>query len=83
MCATHTGEIDCSFNLNSDTCKFTIKDVLFVPKLRRNLLSEGKIEKAGMEIIINNGKVTIKNKGHVIASGMRKGNLYELMFDID
>jgi len=83
MCATHTGEIDCSFNSNWNICKFTIKDVLFVPKLRRNLLSAGKIEKAGMEIFINNGKVTIKNKGHTIASGTRKGNLYELVFDID
>jgi len=83
MCATHIGEIDCSFNSNSNICKFTNKDVLFVPKLRRNLLSAGKIEKAGMEISMNNGKVTIKNKGSVVASGIRNGNLYELIFDID
>lgn len=80
---THTGEIDCSFNSNSNIYKLTIKDVLFVLKLRRNLLSAGKIEKASTEIIINDGKISIKNKGNVIASGMRNGNLYELVFDID
>lgn len=36
-----------------------------------------------MEISMNNGKVTIKNKGSAIASGIRNGNLYELVFDID
>jgi len=39
MCATHTGEIDCSFISSSNICKITIKDVLFVPKLRRNCMT--------------------------------------------
>lgn len=56
--ASHICEINCLFNLNLNICKFTIKDVLFVSNLRRNLLYAGKIEKAGMEIIISSGKVT-------------------------
>jgi len=45
-------------------------------------LSAGKIEKADIEISMNNGKVTIKNKGSVIASGIKNGKLFDLMFDI-
>ena len=32
---------------------------------------------------MNNGKVTIKNISFILASGMRKGNLYEPPFDIN
>jgi len=46
-------------------------------------LSAEKIEKAGMEISMKNGKVIIKNKGSEIASGIRNGNPYELVFNID
>jgi len=39
----------------------TIKNVYYVPELRRNLLSVSKMEGSGLEIVFYKGKVRIYN----------------------
>lgn len=54
---------------------------IFVPSLNRNLLSAGKIENTGLNILLNDGKV-IMNQDTLIAIEEKKGNLYKVIFDI-
>lgn len=54
---------------------------MFVPNLRQNLLSVGKIEKPGLTIVINDGEANIIDQSNtVIGTVFRKGNLYKLIF---
>lgn len=63
---THVDEIDSLYGMDK-IC--TIKEVLIVPNLRRNLLSAGHIEKAGLKIVFNNRVAVKSNNGTIIAIG--------------
>lgn len=73
------GEINVSQTLNGKTVRCVIKNVLYVPHLRKNLLSSGKIEQNGLSIVLNN---EIHNKNGHVAEGIRKGTLYEVVFNV-
>ena len=59
-----------------------IKNVFYVPDLKRNLLSVKRLEMAGIKIIFDNGVVKlITNDRNLIGIGKRN-NLYEIDFEI-
>lgn len=80
LTTSHIGKTDCLYGIGN-TCTITTL-VLFVPNLRQNLLLAGRIEKAGLKIVFNDGTAVISNNGTVIAIHQRKVNLYEIIFDI-
>lgn len=65
--AFKVGEINVSQTLNGKIVRCVIKNVLYVPHLRKNLLSAGKIEQNGLSIVLNNGKAEIHNKNDQVA----------------
>ncbi|KAH9681147.1 hypothetical protein KPL71_026853 [Citrus sinensis] len=56
-----------------------LKQVRYVPKLKRNLISLGMMDKMGCSIKTENGKIEILNKGEVIMKGVRRNGLYVLV----
>lgn len=60
----------------------TIKNVLYVPKLRKNLLSVKRLEISNMQVNFENAQVKLKDEtGCLIAIGERV-NLYEISFEL-
>lgn len=82
LVATHIGEIECYCNVKSKIRICTIKEVLFVPDLRRNLLLAGRVEKVCFNIIMKNGKTLISYNGKTLIIGHKNSNLYEINLDI-
>lgn len=59
-----------------------MKDILYVPDLRDNLLSVRKLAAAGVEVLFVQKKTVLKKDGAVIATAQMKGNLYELDIEV-
>lgn len=62
-----------------------LRDVYYVPNVRKNLMSVSQIERKGKELLIKDGKVRIRNaktKG-VICEAYRQNDLYMLKVEID
>ena len=59
-----------------------MKDVLYLPSLKKNLLSISRLEKKGFRIAFIDGQVLIWPKGKtiddVIVIGVEEGGLYKL-----
>jgi hypothetical protein len=59
-------------------------DVLYVPGLKRNLISISSIQDRGFEVSFRGTKVLIHPKGYSVTYGRmigtREGNLYKLLF---
>lgn len=61
-----------------------IKNVYYVPELRKNLLSVSKMESAGFSIIFYNGLVKIYNpKNVLIMIGKAEGSLYSIKLEMN
>lgn len=58
----------------------TVKDVLYVPTSRCNLLSVSKMESAGCKIEFDDRKVRIYYKKELVKEGKRENNLYKIWF---
>lgn len=56
-----------------------LKQVRFVPDLRRNLISLGIIDQLGCSIKAENGQIEIIENGVVIMKGIRRNGLYVLV----
>ncbi|KAH9717014.1 hypothetical protein KPL71_021670 [Citrus sinensis] len=56
-----------------------LKQVRFVPDLRRNLISLGMIDQLGCSIKAENGQIEIIENGVVIMKGIRRNGLYVLV----
>ena len=56
-----------------------LKQVRYVPELKRNLISLGMIDKIGCNIKAENGQLQVLNKDEVIMRGIRKNGLYVLV----
>ncbi|GFX70877.1 retrovirus-related Pol polyprotein from transposon TNT 1-94 [Trichonephila clavipes] len=57
--------------------EITLTDVLFNPKLRRNLLSGSRLESKGAHFVGTKGKINVFNKDWIkLFSATRHGNLY-------
>jgi hypothetical protein len=59
-----------------------VMDVLWVPKLRRSVLSVSTIEKKGFDVAFQDGQVLIKSRGSSLDTtmvlGVRESALYRL-----
>ncbi|CAM8959955.1 unnamed protein product [Rhodiola kirilowii] len=55
-----------------------LKNVAWVPNLRRNLISESALEDKGCQIISKNGIRDVLRDGHVVIRSMRLGGLYDV-----
>ena len=59
---------------------FTLKDVMYVPGLNKNLVYVAMLEDRGYDVIFSEGKVFLCHKamGHVKRIGVRVKKLYNL-----
>ena len=60
-----------------------LQNVLYVPSLRRNLISSGLLEIAGIKQVIEAGKIVLTKNGEFVGKGYRSGCLYVLQTLID
>lgn len=79
MIATGIGTISTYLVVNNVKTYCTLKNVLYVPNSRRNLLSVKKLERNNNSVLFEDGQVKIINDGQVIGIGHYK-NLYEMTF---
>ncbi|KAH9770761.1 hypothetical protein KPL71_012475 [Citrus sinensis] len=56
-----------------------LRNVRYVPKLRRNLISLGTVDQSGCSIKAENGELQVTKNGIVIMKGIRRNELYVLM----
>jgi hypothetical protein len=70
-----------SFQMDSG-CTLRVTNVLWVPELKRRVISVSVIEKKGFDIAFQNGKALINPRGYSldkeIVFGFRERNLYRL-----
>ncbi|GKB42252.1 zinc finger, CCHC-type containing protein [Tanacetum coccineum] len=57
-----------------DGSSFVLHNVRYIPKLKRNLISLGTLEKEGYTIKMQSGKIKVINGSRVILSGIRRDN---------
>lgn len=82
LLATGVGNIEVISYVNNQATNCVLKNVLFVPNLRKNLLSVKRLEMANIKVVFNEGFVKIIHKEQgLIAIGERK-NLYEIGFKL-
>lgn len=77
IASTGVGTVRC---LGTNGTEVDVKDVWHVPKLHRNLLSVGAIDRSGGEVIFGKGRVQVKDKsGRIVLVGsLSQNGLYEL-----
>ena len=72
---------EASYKLNSRK-PMKMKDVLYVPRLKKNLLSISALDKKGFRVSFVDGKVLMWTKGKsiddVVEIGVEEGGLYKL-----
>ncbi|GJW81427.1 retrovirus-related pol polyprotein from transposon TNT 1-94 [Tanacetum coccineum] len=57
-----------------DGSSFMLHNVRYIPKLKRNLISLGTLEKEGFTVKLQSGKIKVINGSKVILSGIRRDN---------
>ena len=73
------GTINIIVKVGNDVRENFLKDVLYVPELRGNLMSVNKTVGLGNQVTFHGNECLIKNgNGAMIAIAKRKRNLYEL-----
>ena len=82
MEAIGVGNIRVTSNVHNRDVKCNIRNVLYVPSLRRNLLSVKMLEMANIKVVFSNGKVSLYDEGTLVGIGHRD-NLYEISFKIE
>jgi len=58
--------------------KLLLKDTLYSPSMRRNLISVSQLESIGYDILFGNGRVKILLNGKLVHTGIRHDGLYFL-----
>lgn len=76
--AKQHGEVKLYSQVNGKSIPITLKNVLYIPEARVNLLSVRKMEMAGLKVMFADGKVSIERESGAVAVGNRRGKLYEL-----
>lgn len=77
--ATHKAAVDL---LSNRGCKVTLTDVLYVPELRRNLMSVRRITQKGFHVLFTDEAVLITKGKDTIAEGYVEGNLFHMRLDV-
>lgn len=65
-------------NYGSRVRNITVKDVLFVPELKGNLISVAKLTQQGLKVIFENNSCSIYEDGILVTSAKLESNLYKL-----
>lgn len=85
--AEKIGNINMKFNVNGKWVETEIKNIFYVPNMRKNLLSVSSIVKQGNLVVFNNDNADVFNgRNQLIAVAYRKGKLFELegmLADVD
>lgn len=81
MEALGVGSIKVISNVHGREFDCTIQNVLYVPNLRRNLLSVKRLEMANIKVTFYNGQVKLYKDNDVIGIGIRNA-LYEIEFKL-
>lgn len=63
---------------SNEGIEIILKNVLYVPDLRENLISVHKMTKTGIDVVFKKNDALIKKDGILLATGKLKGCLYEL-----
>ncbi|KRT78250.1 hypothetical protein AMK59_6683 [Oryctes borbonicus] len=82
MEAIGVGNIKVISKVNRNEVECTIKNVFYVPNLRKNLLSVKKLEMANIKLIFEKGQVSLYSNKKLIGIGYRN-NLYEIEFEVE
>ena len=61
---------------NHDGFTIILRDVRFVPKLKKNLISLGALESKSLVVIMRNGILKATSGALLMMKGVRKNNLY-------
>jgi GAG-pre-integrase domain len=61
---------------SSNSHKWTLHDVRYIPDLKKNLISVGKLDSEGFRIIFGEGSWRIVKRAMMIARGRKSGTLY-------
>lgn len=80
--ATKVGIIRGTSVVNEKTTDCILKEVLYLPKLRNNLLSVTRLSKSGIEIVFRGSNVEFVKNGMIFAKGIQQSNLYILKLEI-
>lgn len=82
LMAVGIGNIKVLSKVGNKQIKCTIKNVFYVPKLRKNLLSVKKLEMSKIKVIFEYGEVKLQDENNrLLGVGFRK-NLYEISFQL-
>lgn len=79
--AVGVGQIKVKSNVRGKDIDCTIKNVFYVPELRKNLLSVKKLEMSNIKIVFEKGQVKLFKNQDLIALGKRD-RLYEISFKL-
>lgn len=79
MEAIGVGNIKAISNVRGKEIVCSIKNVFYVPNLRRNLLSVKRLEMSNIEVLFSKGQVSLYHENVLIGEGHRN-NLYEIYF---
>lgn len=78
------GDINIKAYVNGEWKKKILTDVLYIPELRRNLLSVGKITGKGFTMVAKHDKCEFLNEeGELSCMGIKQGNMFKMMIKID
>ena len=78
--AEQCGTVEVVSVVNGKRVNCTIKNALYVPKLRCNLFSVLRVEQAGMRVVFEAGKAKIYQGSEIVACATVQNKLYEMNF---
>lgn len=82
LMAMGVGNIKVLSIVGKEEIKCTIKNVFYVPQLRKNLLSVKKLEMMNIKVIFENCKVKLMDKNNRLLGIGKRTNLYEISFKL-
>ena len=72
------GEVKCKFSIGDSV--IVLNNVLYMPSIRRNLISIPVLDEKGFEVKMKSGRVFI-SKGDIYVSGVKVDSMYLLKCD--
>ena len=84
MCdVTGSGTVLIDRLVNGKWCEARIENVLYVPKIRKNLFSVGVCTEKGFDVLFKGKLVTINRDGEIFGVGVQQDNqIYRMLFRV-
>lgn len=80
--AVGIGNLNVLSNINNKQIKCNIQNVLYVPHLRKNLLSVKRLEMSNIKVVFENSQVKLYDKQNELIGIGHRNRLYEIAFKI-